>query len=128
MNLVDKLRAILGLDSGGDLEELRRLLEERQVTLQLGAIYEEPRMDQQGEPTAVFPITLTHGGEEYDAHKKEFVLPDDGLNDTDSALVQFVAAEVGVPSEDVTFADLAMIEGHETSATLKENGEIEVAV
>lgn len=108
-------------DAQDGLEALQTLLAEREATLTLTARYVRPTVNTQGEPTAVFPITLYQDGEEYGAHAKEFTIPDDGLDEEDAPLTQFLARH-GIES----IENLGDIQGVEDSATLKENGEIEV--
>jgi len=112
-----------GNDGGNDdgLAALQALLAERQTNLALTAQYVSPTVNTQGEPTAVFPCTLYHDGEEYGAHAKEFAIPDNGLDDEDAPLTQFLARH-GIEN----IENIGAITGVEDSATLKDNGEVEV--
>lgn len=120
-NLLDRLFGGNNADNG--LEALQSLLSEREATLSLTARYGRPTVNTTGEPTAVFPITLYNEGEEYGAHSKEFAIPDDGLEDTDSPLAKFL------DKHDIhTVEELGNIEGVEDTAALNDNGDVEVGV
>jgi hypothetical protein len=108
-------------DETDGLAALQSALAERQTTLDLSAEYERPTINRQGEPTAMFPCTLYEGGEPYGAHAKEFAIPDNGLDDEDAPLTRFLN-RYGIES----IEDLGSIQGTETTATLKDNGEVEV--
>lgn len=111
------------------LDVLADLLAQREATLALDATYQKPTVSQTGEPTAVFPIYLeTEDGEPYGLHAKEFPLPDDGLEEDDADLTQFVADAHGIDAEDAVFADLAAVAGLEAEARLGEDGELTVDV
>ena len=122
MGLLDPLRSTDGPD---ELEQLYNLLQSRQQTLGLEAQYERPYPNMTNEPTVDFPYTLyTAEGAEYGAGVKEFVLPDNGLDDIDSNLVEFVATQHGIAPEEVTFDDLAAVEGQYDTATLNDEGDV----
>lgn len=108
------------------IDVLANLLAEREATLALEAQYAEPTVSNVGETTAVFPIDLYADDEDYGLHAKEFPLPDDGLDDADAPLTQFVAEARNVDADNVTFADLAAVEGMYADARLNEQGDIEV--
>lgn len=108
------------------LTVLEDLLAEREATLRLEAEYERPTVNTTGEPTAVFPITLFHEGDEYGATVKEFPLPDNGLDELEADLTQFVGEANGLLPEEVMFSDLSSIEGMSAEARLTEEGEIVV--
>lgn len=128
MSVLQQLRSALGLGSTEDgFEQLRQLLLEREATLELTATYGQPYADMQGEPTAVFPYTtFTTDGDVYRVGQKEFVIPDSGLDESDSALAQFVAKRLGISTSAVDFDALASVEGTEASATLNEDGDVVV--
>lgn len=130
MSVTGFIKGLFGLNDSEDTEDgleiLADLLAEREATLALDAEYGKPTTNTTGEPTAVFPVTLRHDGEDYGSHTKEFPLPDDGLDDVDAALTQFVADAHGIAPEDVEFADLAAVEGLTADARLEENGDITV--
>jgi len=114
-------------NSGADIEVLRDLLMEREATLDLTAVYGEPSANTQGEPTAAFPYTTYSDRSKYSKGAKEFVIPDDGLSDTDGPLVQFIAKRHGIAPEDVDFGALAGVEDTEASADLNDDGDVVVA-
>lgn len=131
MSAFDYITGLLGLNDSNEadgLDILANLLSEREAVMTLDAQYEKPTTNTMGEPTAVFPISLFQEGEEYGAASKEFPLPDSGLDDADAALTQFVADANGIDADDVTFADLAAVQGLTASAELNDEGDIEVAV
>lgn len=120
------LKALFGFGSTEEpttcgLADLQALLHEREATLKLTAEYGTPTVSKQGEPTAVFPITLYHEGSEYGAHAKEFLIPDAGLSDEDAPLTKFLNAH-GVTS----IGELRSIEGMTDNAELDEAGDINV--
>lgn len=124
MSATERLKALFGLTDSTDpdgLAVLQDLLAERQSRLSLEAEYGRPTVNMQGEPTAVFPISLYHDGDAYGAHSKEFPIPDNGLEDEGAPLTQFLHAH-GISS----IENLDQIQGETTSATLKDNGEVEV--
>lgn len=108
------------------LDGLRAALQERQTNLSLEAEYMEPYLNDTGEHTAVFPIATFDGDRIYGSEQKEFIVPDDGLDDEDSALVQFLANANGVDPSDVTFDHLANIESMTANATLEDDGTVRV--
>jgi hypothetical protein len=123
------LNALLGYftedDEPDELEQLYQMLQSRQQTLGLEAQYGRPYPNTTNEPTVDFPYTLyTAEGEEYGAGVKEFVLPDNGLDDHDSNLVQFVAAQHGIDANQVTFDDVAAVEGEYDTAELTDSGDV----
>lgn len=129
MSAIGYIKGLLGLNDSEEVDGLgvlADLLAEREATLALDAEYGRPTTNTLSEPTAVFPVTLRHEGEDYGGHAKEFVVPDNGLDDTDAALTQFLADARGKDPEDVTFADLAAVEGMTADARLTDNGDIEV--
>lgn len=130
MSAITYIKGLLGLNGSDAAEDgldvLADLLAQREVTLALDAEYAKPTTSTVGEPTAVFPVSLTHEGEDYGAHAKEFPLPDDGLDDAEAALTLFVADATGTAPEDVTFADLSSVEGLTADARLTEGGDIAV--
>lgn len=113
-------------DQPDGLTVLENLLAERQATLALEAEYGRPTVNMQGEPTAVFPISLFHEGEEYGAHAKEFAVPDNGLDDEDAPLTRFLAVATDQDPSEVTMEDLTAVEGMTAGAALCENGDITV--
>lgn len=129
MSALGFIKGLLGLNDSDEVEEggldiLAELLAEREATLALDAEYGQPTTNTLGEPTAVFPATLFHDGEEYGAHVKEFTLPDNGLDDTEAPLTQFVADAHGISPEEADFSDLAAIEGMSADARLTEEGDL----
>jgi hypothetical protein len=125
MNALEYIKGLMGLTEDEDetdgLEALQNYLAKQEERLSLTAVFARPTIDTQGEPTAVFPVTLLHDGEEYAPHTKEFPIPDDGLDDESAALTQFLA-EYGIESTE----NLGEMQGETASATLKDNGEVEV--
>lgn len=129
MSTIERAKALLGLgtDEQDPLEQLRDLLAEREAELSLTATYGRPEPNLTDEPTVVFPYTLHTGdGEEYGTGAKEFVLPDDGLDDADAPLTKFVGKRHGIGPADVDFDALASVEGTSASATLNESGDVQV--
>lgn len=130
MSVTNYLAGLLGLNDTEEpngLDQLRDLLAEREAELTLSAEYGRPHPNMSEEPTVVFPYTLyTGNGEEYGAGAKEFIIPDNGLTDTESPLVKFVGKRHGISPEDVNFEALASVEGTSADAELKENGDVEV--
>lgn len=124
MSAIEYIKGLLGLttDDVDGLAALQDALASREAELSLTAEYGRPTISNVGEPTAVFPVSLYHEGEEYGAASKEFALPDNGLAD-DSNLAAFLA-ERGI--EDVS--DLADIEGQTDDATIGANGDLVVGV
>ena len=121
MGLLDRF------DNDDDANETSVLMAElaaRERSLNLTAEYEAPTMSEVGETTAVFPYTLYHDGETYGRDTREFVIPDNGLADTDSPLVQFVAKKHGIAPEDVTPTAVAEIEGYTADAELDADGRV----
>lgn len=130
MTAINRIKAILGLNEveADGLTQLRDLLAEREAELSLTAEYGRPHPNMQDKPTVVFPYTLSdQNGEDYGAGAKEFVIPDNGLNDADSALVAFIGKRLGVGPDDVDFEALASVEGTTANAELTESGDVEVA-
>lgn len=131
MNATTTIKAILGLtddEEADGLEQLRDLLAVREAELSLTAEYGRPHPNTQDKPTTVFPYTLIdQNGDEYGAGSKEFVIPDDGLEDADSALATFIGKRLGVSPEEVDFDALVNVEGTTASAELNESGDVEVA-
>lgn len=121
--IIERLFGGNDTDEANGLAALQALLAERQNNLSLTAEYIRPTVNMQGEPTAVFPCTLYHDGEEYGAHAKEFTIPDKGLTDEDAPLTRFLNAH-GIES----IEDIGAIEGVTESATLNDNGEVEVGI
>lgn len=116
-------------DETDGLEALRKLLNEREAELSLTAIFGEPQPDMRDQPTVVFPyVTQRESGAIYREGAKEFALPDNGLQDEDSALVQFLASHHGIDPSDVEFEDLAAVEGTTATAEVNEHGDVEVGV
>jgi hypothetical protein len=64
--------------------------------------------------------------DEYGDGSKEFPLPDNGLADEDAMVVGFLARVHGIAREDVTFDNLAAVEGVATGASLDVNGDLMV--
>jgi hypothetical protein len=107
---------------------LRQLFDERESTLQLTAQYNTPRPNMTDQPTVVFPYTVyTESGDVYTDGRKEFRLPDNGLEDETSSLVQFLKAKYEIGADEVQFAHLEQMEGKEADAYLNSFGNIEVA-
>jgi hypothetical protein len=118
---------LFGAEQTDPIEELRRLFDERESTLHLEATYGLPRPDMQGEPTVVFPYTVFDGdGEPYGSGSKEFIIPDDGMAERGSALVDFLAKRHDITRENVTFDHLIAIEGTTAEASLNTEGDIVV--
>lgn len=110
------------------LKQLRDLLAEREAELTLTAEYGRPYPNMTNEPTVVFPYTLvTDDGEDYGAGAKEFVLPDNGLDDADAPLTKFVGKRHGIGPDEVDFEALANVEGTSANAELTESGDVEVS-
>lgn len=112
-------------DQPDELDQLYQMLQSRQQTLGLEARYGRPYPNTTNEHTVDFPYTLfTAEGNEYGAGVKEFIIPDDGLGDADSSLVQFIATQHGIDPEEVTFEDLAAVEGQYDTAELNDEGDV----
>lgn len=130
MTAINRIKAILGLTGeveADGLEQLRDLLAEREAELNLSATYGRPYPNMTDEPTVVFPYTLTTGdGEDYGAGAKEFILPDNGLDD-DAPLTKFIGKRHGISPDEVDFDALAAVEGTTADATLTESGDVEVS-
>lgn len=131
MSVLTAIQSLLGIggneqSSESGLDVLESILAERQAGLDLEAVYEQPSVNTVGETTAVFPVSLYHEGDEYGATSKEFTVPDDGLDDTDAPLTEFVADANNLDGEEVTFTDLRAIEGMTAEAELTEDGEVTV--
>lgn len=122
------LSNLFGFNEPSDpIAELRTLFNERETTLRLEAEYGAVKPDTQDEPTVVFPYTVyTSNGERYSSGKKEFVIPDNGLLDRESALVDFLSKVHQIPRDDVTFDDMVAVEGHVSDAELNKHGDIVV--
>jgi hypothetical protein len=123
MSLLSKVRRLFGQPASDDdgTETLRRLIQEREATLNLTAAYGQPYANTTDEPTAVFPYTVFADGDVYSTGRKEFPIPNDGLTE-DSALTAFVANVTG--ADEVTFETLLAVEGETAEATLTEGGDI----
>lgn len=118
-----------GNDGEDEVEQLRRLLNEREATLQLEAVYGRPYPNTTEEPTVVFPYTLyTSNGEAYGSGSKEFLIPDNGLLDTESDLVWFIARQHQIVEDDVDFEYLMEVEGSSADAELDDGGDVYVGV
>lgn len=115
-------------DQPDGLDVLASLLAEREATLALDAEYVKPTVNMTGEPTAVFPITLRHESENYGGHAKEFAVPDNGLDDVNAPLTQFLADAHDKATSNVEFADIATVEGMTADARLNDDGEVTVDV
>ena len=116
-------------NEGDEIEQLRELLARREATLQLEAVYGRPYPNMTDEPTVVFPYTLyTSDGAEYGGGAKEFVVPEDGLLDAESPLVEFVAKRHGIAVDDVDFQCLVEVEGTSAGAELTDDGDVVVGV
>lgn len=117
------LRNFFGSDDDSNgVEELARLLRSRERSLSLYAVYGEPMVSYEGEPTAVFPADIyREEGQHYGTHAKEFIIPDNGLNG-ESPLAAFLEA-YGIESVDA----LGNIEGERADAMLSYTGDIRVA-
>lgn len=130
MSALQQIRSLFGLtddDEADGLALLRDILSERQAELLLTATYSRPYPNMQEQPTAVFPYTLTdQNGEDYGAGAKEFVIPDDGLDDTESPLVRFISNRTDIDAAEVDFNALASVEGTSADAELNESGDVEV--
>ena len=131
MSVSQRIKALFGStdDSKDGLALLEELLAEREAELTLTATYGRPHPNMTDEPTVVFPYTLyTDEGEQYGSGAKEFVIPDDGLNDTDAPLTQFIAGRLNVEADEVDFSALTKVEGSSADATLNDDGDVEVSV
>lgn len=133
MSALQTLKSILGLgttdDAPNELDVLYDLLAEREAELTLSAEYGQPYPNTCEEPTVVFPYTLyTSNGAEYGAGAKEFVIPDDGLQDASSPLAQFIAQRLDIEAADVDFDSLVAVEGTTADAELDESGDVHVGV
>jgi hypothetical protein len=128
MSVTQRIKAALGLGTTTNgTEQLRQLLLEREAALDLSVQYGEPTSDMQDQPTAVFPYTVYDGDEVYGVGKKEFIIPDDGLGDPDAPLTKFVGKRHGIAPEDVDFEALLDVEGTTASASLNDEGDVEVS-
>lgn len=132
MSMTQRIKAILGLTDEAstdtdEIEQLRELLAEREAELNLGAEYGRPHPNMEGEPTVVFPYSIYNDGNEYGAGAKEFLLPDDGLGDTEAPLVKFVGKRHGIGPDEVDFEALANVEGTTADAFLNDDGDVVVS-
>lgn len=129
MSILQRLKQAVGMasdDGKSDIELLRDLLREREASLSLTAVYGQPRPNMTDEPTVVFPYSLyTADGEHYGNGQKEFVLPDNGLEE-DSNLTAFISIQAGADMDSVTFEDLLDVEGTESNADIDYFGDVEV--
>ncbi|WP_226041241.1 hypothetical protein [Natrinema sp. DC36] len=127
--IANGLKALFGIggtETQSGLEQLADILNKRESTLALSAVYREPQPDQMGEETIVFPATLYHDGEIYGTTQREFTIPDDGLDEADSPLAAFVAEANGVDAAEVTFDHVANIEGMTADADIDSFGQVVV--
>lgn len=128
MSAFQQLKAYLGFGTTTNgTEQLRQLLLEREAALDLSVQYGEPTSDMQDQPTAVFPYTIYDGEEVYGVGRKEFIIPDDGLSDPDAALTKFVGKRHGIAPDEVDFEALLNVEGTTASASLNDEGDVEVS-
>jgi hypothetical protein len=112
-------------DDTDELELIRELLAEREAELVLEAEYGRPYPNMTEEPTVVFPYTLfTSDGDVYGAGSKEFRIPDDGLSNGTSNLAQFIAERQDIEADEVSFTDLASVDGTTANAELAETGDV----
>lgn len=129
MSVTQRIKSLFGstTDEADGLTALRELLAEREAELNLTATYGRPYTNMTDEPTVVFPYTLvTEDGEDYGAGAKEFLLPDDGLKDTEAPLTKFICKRHGIGPDEVDFEALASVEGTTADASLNEAGDVEV--
>lgn len=114
-------------DPTDGLDLIEELLNEREATLSLEAEYGRPHPNMKDEPTVVFPYTLYTGdGEQYGTGSKEFVIPDDGLQDSTAPLVSFIKKRHEIQTGDVDFQALANVEGTTAPAELNAKGDVVV--
>lgn len=111
-------------DESTGLDALETVLTKQEATLDLRAEYQEPQFSGKSDDTAVFPYVTFDGDDLYAVNTKEFPIPDGGLEAADSDLVQFLADANGIDAEDVTFDDLANIQGMTANADISDDGEI----
>lgn len=128
--MFERIAALFGRVDGDSIEPttdaLAELLGERERTLDLTAVYEQPYPSMQDEPTAVFPYTLYDSDDNrYGTGTREFVIPDDGTDDTTSELVGFLGETTNTDYEDVTREHVSQVEGVSADASL-ENGDVVV--
>lgn len=129
MTLLDRAKQFLfgSTDNYDETEHLRRLFECKHAKLNLSAVYGRPYPNTDDQTTVVFPYTLeTSDGSEYGAGAKEFILPDDGLNDTEAPLTQFLAARFNIEPEDVEFEHVTKVAGSTADARFDEDGDVRV--
>lgn len=120
------------LNRGEDQPEtatLAELFREREATLNLTAEFSDPIGNMNDQPTAVFPYTLFDSeGAEYGTGAKEFVIPDNGFNDDDAAVTQFVAGVTDTAPVDVGVGALQAVAGTTADAEFDEQGDVIVNV
>lgn len=127
MSLKDKLFSSNETTSEEDLATLQNLLAEREAELHLSAVFGSPKPNLDGEPTAVFPYEIQQDGETYANGRKEFVIPDDGLNDPEADLTKFIARQHGIGPSEVDFGALADVEGNSAEIEHDEFGNFLIA-
>lgn len=106
---------------------LKTYLEKQENTLSLEAEFAEPAINMVGEPTAIFHLDTYHDGEQYGYEAREFVIPDNGLEDADSPLAQFMSRALGDNADDLSRDNIDDLEGVTADASLKANGNYELA-
>ena len=108
------------------LDALTDELSQREEVLNLSAVYQDGQINRTGETTAVFPILVYNDDEYYTTTSKEFPLPRDGLDETDSNLTAFLASSCGIPREEVGVEHIRQIGGRNADARLNFMGNIRV--
>lgn len=125
--LTARLPSIFGSESADPETTLRELFNERESSLDMTATFGRPYPNLIDKPTVVFPFEVrTLGGEVYDNGKREFPLPDNGTDDSDSALVTFVASVTNVDTDSVGMDDVFDVAGTTVDATLTNDGTLAV--
>lgn len=131
MRITDYLTSLFGStdDEAPTVDALEELFRKRQATLDLTAEFHLPAPNMTDEPTAVFPYTLlTNDGERYGTGSKEFPIPDDGFEDNDAPITQFISNLSGTDAGEVDIDALRSIDGTTADATLNDEGDVIVEV
>lgn len=131
MNALSYIRSLFGntTEQQSGVDSLQSALARKQQELNVTATYGEPYLDPTIEETAVFPYTVyDSNGEVYDRGRKEFFIPEDGL-DISSGLKFFLADQLDKDPDDVDIADVAKVQGTSAEATVTGvGGETEVLI
>jgi hypothetical protein len=131
MSVIDRITSLFGSNDtdAPTVEALESLFREREATLELTAEFHLPNPNMTDEPTAVFPYTLLDSdGDVYGSGAKEFVIPDNGFEDDNAAVTEFIGGVTDTTPANVGVGALHAVEGGTASATLNDAGDIIVEV